>query len=166
MRWIVKDGNRPRGPRGNFWVLSCGLLIYGLFFLSSGTFYFLSDLHSCTTKLYEPRVLYVCCTASREFEGWWSDSFHRSHLRVWSWVVLSPRVLYVCIPHVEYARLGYTPFKRRVSKVGRCPCNGLTHGCRFYSERWCMWTLSWVLTWKVRCVLWSSAGTLTMFVSR
>jgi hypothetical protein len=24
---------------------------------------------------------------------------------------------YVCIPHVEYARQGYTPFKRRVSEV-------------------------------------------------
>jgi hypothetical protein len=29
----------------------------------------------------------------------------------------------------------YTPFKRRVSEVGHCPCSGLTHGYRFYSER-------------------------------
>jgi hypothetical protein len=47
----------------------------------------------------------------------------------------SPCVSYMSIPHVECARQGYTPFKRRVSKVGRCPCSGLTHGCRFYSER-------------------------------
>jgi hypothetical protein len=66
---------------------------------------------------------------------WWSDIFNRSHLRVWSWVMLSPRVLHVCIPHVAYARQGYTPFKRMVSEVGRCPCSGLTHECRFYSER-------------------------------
>jgi hypothetical protein len=57
----------------------------------------------------------------------------------------------------------YSIQTRRMSEVGRCPCSGLTHGCRFYSERWCMWTLSWVLAWKVRCVLWSSAGTLTSF---
>jgi hypothetical protein len=42
---------------------------------------------------------------------------------------------YMSIPHVEYARQGYTPFKRRVSEVGRCPCSGLTHGYHFYSER-------------------------------
>jgi hypothetical protein len=30
IRWIVKDGTKPRAPRGNFWVLSCGLKIYGL----------------------------------------------------------------------------------------------------------------------------------------
>jgi hypothetical protein len=46
-----------------------------------------------------------------------------------------PRVSHVSIPHVEYARQGYTPFKRRMSEVGRCPCSGLTHGCCFYSER-------------------------------
>jgi hypothetical protein len=31
--------------------------------------YFMSDLLSCTTKLDEPRVLYVCCAASRELRG-------------------------------------------------------------------------------------------------
>jgi hypothetical protein len=30
---------------------------------------------------------------------------------------------YVDIPHCEYARQGCTPFKRRVSGVGRCPCS-------------------------------------------
>jgi hypothetical protein len=50
-------------------------------------------------------------------------------------IVMSPRLSYVCIPHVDHARQGYAPFKRRVSEVGRCPCSGLTHGCRFYSER-------------------------------
>jgi hypothetical protein len=39
-------------------------------------------------------------------------------------------ISYVSILHVEYARQGYTPFKRRVSEVGRYPCSGLTHGCR------------------------------------
>jgi hypothetical protein len=29
----------------------------------------MSDLFSCTAKLDEPRVLYVCCTASRELQG-------------------------------------------------------------------------------------------------
>jgi hypothetical protein len=42
---------------------------------------------------------------------------------------VSPRVSYVSIPHVAHARQGYTPFKRRVSEVRRCPCSGLTHGC-------------------------------------
>jgi hypothetical protein len=37
--------------------------------------------------------------------------------------VLSPHVSYVSIPHIEYARQGYTPFKWRVSEVGRCPCS-------------------------------------------
>jgi hypothetical protein len=41
----------------------------------------------------------------------------------------------MCIPHDEYARQGYTAFKRRVSKVGRCPCSDLIHGYRFYSVR-------------------------------
>jgi hypothetical protein len=123
----------------------------------------MSDLLSCTTKLDEPRVLYVSCSASRELRGLmeWSIPWIPSSRLFMSCV--SPRVSYVSIPHVEYARQGYAPFKRRMSEVGRCPCRGLMHGCRFYSERYCLWTLSWVLAWKVRCVLWSSAGTLTSF---
>jgi hypothetical protein len=123
----------------------------------------MSDLFSCTIKLDEPRVLYVCCTASRELRGLmeWSIPRIPSSRLVVSYV--SSRVSYVSIPHVDHARQGHTPFKWRMSEVGRCPCSGLTHGCRFCSERWCMWTLSWVLAWKVRCVLWSSAGTLTSF---
>jgi hypothetical protein len=31
--------------------------------------YFISDLLSCTTKLDEPRVLYVSCAAPRELRG-------------------------------------------------------------------------------------------------
>jgi hypothetical protein len=135
-------------------------------------------------------VFYTCDVPHHgNGEGWWSDLFNGSHLLVWSpmcfirvfsvWSHMKDDMLYsrwarhelwcrhvspyVCIPHVEYARQGYTPFKRRVSEVGHCPCSCLTHGCRFYSERQCMWTLSWVLTWKVRCVLWSSAGALTTF---
>jgi hypothetical protein len=39
-------------------------------------------------------------------------------------VSVSHRILpYVDIPHGEYARQGCTPFKRRVSEVGRCPCS-------------------------------------------
>jgi hypothetical protein len=96
---------------------------------------FMSDLLSCTTRLDEPRVLYVCCTASRELRGLleWSIPRIPSSRMVVSCV--SPRVSYVSIPRVEYARQGYTPFKRRVSEVGRCPCSGLTHEYRFYSER-------------------------------
>jgi hypothetical protein len=45
------------------------------------------------------------------------------------------RVSYMCFLHVNHARQGYTPFKRRVSEVGRCPCSGLTHGRHFYSRR-------------------------------
>jgi hypothetical protein len=37
-----------------------------VYLLTSSTFYFMSDLLSCTTKLDEPRVLYVCCAASRD----------------------------------------------------------------------------------------------------
>jgi hypothetical protein len=68
MRWIVKDGNRPRGPRGNFGFLQVAINLWFIL-LTSSTFYFMSDLHSCTTKLDEPRVLYVRCTASRELRG-------------------------------------------------------------------------------------------------
>jgi hypothetical protein len=32
---------------------------------------------------------------------------------------------YVEVPHYAYARQGYTPFKRRVSEVGRCPCSDI-----------------------------------------
>jgi hypothetical protein len=71
--------------------------------------------------------------------------------------VLSPRVLYVCIPHVEYARQGYTSFKRRVSEVGRCPCSGLTHGCCFYSER-DVNALGFVPDLSMRCVGDNSIG--------
>jgi hypothetical protein len=42
---------------------------------------------------------------------------------------------YVDVPHREYARQGSASFEKEVSEVGRCPCSGLTHGYRFYSER-------------------------------
>jgi hypothetical protein len=134
-----------------------------IYFANFQQIYFMSDL-----LLAQPNqmshVFYTCAVPHHgNCEGWWSDPFHGSHLRVWLWVVLSPRVLYVSIPHVENARQGYTPSKWRMSEVGRCPCSGLTHGYRFYSERYWLWTLSWVLAWNVRCVLWSSAGTLTSF---
>jgi hypothetical protein len=96
-------------------------------------------LTSCTTKLDQPRVLYVCCSASRELRGlmeWsipWIPS-SRLHMSV-----VSPRLSYVCIPHADHVCQGYTPFKRRVSEVGRCPCSGLTHGYRFHK-----WTVMYV----------------------
>jgi hypothetical protein len=58
---------------------------------------------------------------------------------------------YVCIPHVDHARQGYTPFKRRVSEVGRCPCSGFTHGYRFY--KWTvMFVDAFVTCWHERFV--------------
>jgi hypothetical protein len=131
-----------------------------VYFANFQHIYFMSDLFSCTIKLDEPRALYVCCAASRELWGLMEGSIPRipsSHLIM---SCVSPRVSYVRIPHVDHARQGYTPFKWRMSEVGRCPCSGLMHGCSFYSERYCMGTLSWVLAWKVGCVLWSSAGIL------
>jgi hypothetical protein len=145
----------------------------------------MSDLLSCTTKLDEPRVLYVCCSASRELRGvmewsiqripcsrlvahvFYTCAFRMKSYEGWhalfkmnmSLVVMSPHLSYVCIPHVEYARQGYTPFKRRVSEVGRYPCSGLTHGYRFYSDRQCMWTLPWRAGTEGSF----SAGTLTTF---
>jgi hypothetical protein len=83
-------------------------------------------------------VFYMCAFRMKSYEGW-----HALFKMNMSRVMLSPHVSYVCIPHVEYARKGYTQFKRRVSEVGRCPCSGLTHGYRFYSERYCMWMLPW-----------------------
>jgi hypothetical protein len=136
-----------------------------VYFANSQHIHFLSDLLSCTTKLDKARVLYVCCAASQESRGLMEWSIQRipssclvSHMfytcafrmksyEEWhalfkmnmSWVVMSPRFSYVCIPHDEYARQGYTPFKRRVSEVGHCPCSGLTHGYRFYK-----WTVLYV----------------------
>jgi hypothetical protein len=40
-----------------------------VYFANSQHIYFMSDLHSRRTKLDEPRVLYVCCAASRELRG-------------------------------------------------------------------------------------------------
>jgi hypothetical protein len=114
----------------------------------------MSNLLSCTTKLVEPRVLYVCCSASRELQGLMEWSIQRIPssrlvatcfirvLSVWShtkddmlysrWTchgLWCQHVLpYVCIPHDEYARHGYTPFKQRVSEVVCCQCSGLMHG--------------------------------------
>jgi hypothetical protein len=131
-------------------------------------------------------VFYTCDMPHHgNYEGWWSDLFNGSHLLVWSltcvirvlsvWSHTKDDMLYstwichelwcrhvlpyVCIPHDEYARQGYSSFKRRVSEVGRCPCSGLTHGYRFYK-----WTVLYVdasvMCWHGR---FSSAGTLTMF---
>jgi hypothetical protein len=60
-----------------------------------------------------------------------TDPIFASGYELWCRHVLP----YVCIPHVDHARQGYTLFKQRVSEVGRCPCSGLTHGYHFYSER-------------------------------
>jgi hypothetical protein len=97
-------------------------------------------------------VFYTCVVPHHgNCEGWWSDPFHGSHLRVWLWVLVSPRLSYVCIPHVDHARQGYTLFKRRVTEVGRCPCSGLTHGYRFY-KRTIMYVDASVTCWHGRFV--------------
>jgi hypothetical protein len=58
---------------------------------------------------------------------------------------MSPRVLYVCIPHVEYARQEYTPFKQSVFEVGCCSCSDKRMGavsivngnvCERFHECW------------------------------
>jgi hypothetical protein len=125
----------------------------------------------------KPRVLYMCCAASRELRGLmeWSIQRNPSSRRVthvfytkddmlysrWTCHGLWCRHVlpYVCILHVEYARQGYTPFKRRVSEVGCCLCSGLTHGYSFYSER-VMYMDASVTCWHGRFF---SAGTLTTF---
>jgi hypothetical protein len=62
---------------------------------------------------------------------------HESHVRDgWDLIQREPiaasvshHVLpYVDVPHCDYARQGCTPFKRRVSEVVRCPCNGKSMG--------------------------------------
>jgi hypothetical protein len=91
-----------------------------------------------------PRVLYMCfpyATHAKDgmFHSRWTCHGLRCH----------HMLPYVCVSHYKYVRQGYTPFKRRVSEVGCCPCSDLMHGCHFYSERQCMWTLPWVLAQKV-----------------
>jgi hypothetical protein len=89
--------------------------------------YVMSDLLSCTTKLDEPHVLYVCCATSRELRGLmeWSIPRIPSSRLVMSCVVA---MCLICVHSAcRCTRQGYTPFKRRVSEVGRCPCSGLTH---------------------------------------
>jgi hypothetical protein len=109
------------------------------FILLTSSTLLLSDLVYCTTKLDEPRVSYVRCSASRELWGlmeWSLPWIPSSRLDMSCGVATCS---YVCIPHVDHARQGYTPFKRRVSEVGRCPCSGFTHGYRFYK-----WTVMFV----------------------
>jgi hypothetical protein len=103
---------------------------------------------------HKTHVSYVYCVASRVCEGWWSDLFHGSHLLGWMPRVLYMHFPYashtkddmfysrwtchglwcrhafpcVCVPHYEYARKWYTPFKWRVSEVGRYPCSGKRMG--------------------------------------
>jgi hypothetical protein len=135
----------------------------------------MSDLLSCTTKLNDAtclirvlcrisgmrglmewsipriffssgcsRVLYVCFPYGSHTKDGMLYSRWTCH-GLWCRHVLP----YVCIPHAEYARQGYTPFKRRVSEVGRC-----------HASAWCMDTISIVngnvcgrfrdvLAWKV-----------------
>jgi hypothetical protein len=68
MRWFVKDEIDREALEGIFGFFQVAINLWFIL-LTSSTFYFMSDLHSCTTKLDEPRVLYVCCTASRELRG-------------------------------------------------------------------------------------------------
>jgi hypothetical protein len=122
-----------------------------VYFANSQHFILCQTYFFCTTKLEEPRVSYVCCSASRELRGLMEWSIPRIPSSRLIWVVVSPRVSYVCIPHVDHARQGYTPFKRRVSEVGRCPCSGLTHGYRFY-KRTVLYVDAFVTCWHERFV--------------
>jgi hypothetical protein len=62
-----------------------------VYFANFHHLYFMSDLLSCTTKLDEPHVLYVCCSASRELRG----------LREWSIQrIPSSRMSLTCFIHV------------------------------------------------------------------
>jgi hypothetical protein len=160
IRWIVKEWSRSRGPRKNFGFFKVHKNLWFILLTSSTLLYVrLTFLHNQTRWRH---VFYTCVVPHHgNCEGWWSDLFNGSHLLVWSltcfirvpsvWSHTKDDMLYsrwtfhglwcrhvfpyVCILHVEYARQGYTPFKRRVSEVGHCPCSSLTHGYSFYSER-------------------------------
>jgi hypothetical protein len=102
-----------------------------VYFSNSQHILFLSELTFCTTILVHHILLYVVVPhGSNVRDGW--DLIQREP----TVASMSRHVFpYVDVPHCEYARQGCTPFKRKVSEVGRCPCSSLTHGYHFYSER-------------------------------
>jgi hypothetical protein len=64
----------------------------------------------------KPHVLYVCCAASRECEGWWSDLFYESHLLIWSLTCL------ICVLSVWESYEGWHAlFKMNMSWVVMSP---------------------------------------------
>jgi hypothetical protein len=67
-RWSVKDKLDREALEGIFGFFQVVINLWFIL-LTSSTFYFMSDLLSRTTKLDEPRVLYVRCAASRELRG-------------------------------------------------------------------------------------------------
>jgi hypothetical protein len=68
-RWPVKDKLDREALEGIFGFFQVAYINLWFILLTSSTFYFMLDLLSRTTKLDEPRVLYVCCAASRELRG-------------------------------------------------------------------------------------------------
>jgi hypothetical protein len=134
-----------------------------VYFANSQHIYFLSELTSCTTIPVHHVLLYVVVPKEGPVrDGWdlfkWAPT---SRLRLitfcYAWwyrmgVMRAMDETYskgnppsrLCLSmfchtwtfRILYMR-GKGPLysKRIVSEVGRCPCNGLTHGYHFYSER-------------------------------
>jgi hypothetical protein len=68
IRWSAKDKLDREALEEIFGVLSGGLINLWFILLTSSTLLYVR-LTSCTTKLDEPRVLYVCCSASWKLRG-------------------------------------------------------------------------------------------------
>jgi hypothetical protein len=145
----------------------------------------MSDLLSCTTKLVEPRVLYVCCSASRELRGLMEWSIQRipssclvatCFIRVLSVWVIQRMTCSIQDEHVMGCDV--TTFfhtcafcmsnmrgKGTLHSNGGCPRLGAVH-----AAAWRMDTVSIVdgnvcgmLPWRVGTGGSFSAGTLTTF---
>jgi hypothetical protein len=140
-----------------------------VYFANSQHIHFLSDLLSCTTKLDKARVLYVCCAASQELRGLWSDLFNGSHLLVWSltcfirvlsvWSHTKNDMLYsrwTChelwcrhVFHTCAFRMTNMRGKDTLHSNGGCLRLDAVHAAAWrmdtvsISERYCMWTLPW-----------------------
>jgi hypothetical protein len=118
IRWIVKDGNRLRGPRGTFGFFQVAYKSM-VYFANFHHILFLSELTSHTTILVHQVFPYaVVPQESPVRDGWDLIQWESTGASV------SRHILpYVNVPHCEYARQGCTPFKRGVSEVGCCPCS-------------------------------------------
>jgi hypothetical protein len=142
-----------------------------VYFANFQHIYFLSELTFCTTILVHHVLLYVVVSQESSVRDGW-DLFKWAPMSCLCLITFCYTWWYrmevmwgmdrtyskgnplsrLCLAmfchtwmfHILYMR-GKDPLhsKRSVSEVGRCPCSDLTHGCRFYSERYCMWTLPW-----------------------